>query len=138
MGHKEALATLRKGGRREPFPSLVFGGPAHVGKRLSAIWYAAYLNCLQTDEAAPCGECTACRKFIAGGHPDIQFTRVPEKKTVVGVSDVRDAIHEINHAPFEGNFRVWVIEDGERLSDEAQNALLKNLEEPLKERSFCW
>lgn len=67
---------------------------------------------------------------MKGQHPDLQLTRVPEKKTVVGVPDVREAIHEIHHAPFEGNFRVWIIEEGERLTDEAQNALLKTLEEP--------
>lgn len=68
--------------------------------------------------------------MLGGSHPDLHFTRVPEKKTVVGVSEVREAVHEIHHAPFEGNFRVWVIEEGERLTDEAQNALLKTLEEP--------
>jgi DNA polymerase III subunit delta' len=130
VGHESALATLRKGGRRDPFPSLVLGGPSGIGKRLSGIWYAAFLNCLQTDELAPCGACSACKKIVSGGHPDIYYTRVPEKKTVVGVSDVREAIHEVHHAPFEGNFRVWLIEEGERLTDEAQNALLKTLEEP--------
>lgn len=130
QGHTEALGALRRGGRREPFPSLVFGGPARVGKRLSGVWYAAFLNCHQKDEQAPCGVCNSCKKFLSGSHPDISFTRVPEKKTVVGVSEVREAIHEINHAPFEAQFRVWVIEEGERLTDEAQNALLKTLEEP--------
>lgn len=130
VGHRDALGTLRKGGRREPFPSLVLGGPSRIGKRLSGVWYAAFLNCLQTDELAPCGQCTSCKKVVSGIHPDLHYTRVPEKKTVVGVSDVREAIHEIHHAPFEGDYRVWVIEEGERLTDEAQNALLKTLEEP--------
>ncbi|MCA9781437.1 MAG: DNA polymerase III subunit delta' [Candidatus Eremiobacteraeota bacterium] len=130
VGHQAPLGTLRKGGRREPFPSLVLGGPSRIGKRLCGVWYAAFLNCLQTDELAPCGECPSCKKVVSGSHPDLHFTRVPEKKTVVGVSDVREAIHEIHHAPFEGNFRIWVIEEGERLTDEAQNALLKTLEEP--------
>lgn len=130
IGHRDALQSLRTGGREKPFPSLIFGGPARIGKRLCGVWYAAYLNCLHDDEHAPCGECRSCTKMLHGSHPDIHFTRVPEKKTVIGVSDVREAIHEISHAPFEGRFRIWLIEDGERLSDEAQNALLKTLEEP--------
>ncbi|MFA5508507.1 MAG: hypothetical protein WC314_03245 [Vulcanimicrobiota bacterium] len=130
VGHGAALQALRKGGRREPFPSLIFDGPARIGKRLTGIWYAAFLNCLQKDDLAPCGQCSACKKLASGGHPDLHCTRVPEKKTVVGVSEVREIINEIHHAPFEGNFRVWIIEEGERLSDEAQNALLKTLEEP--------
>ena len=129
-GHAEALAALRKGGRKQPFPSLVFDGPPRVGKRLVGIWYAAFLNCHSEQETAPCGICASCKKLRHGSHPDLHLTRVPEKKTVVGVSDVREAIHEIHHAPFEGRFRVWVIEEGERLTDEAQNALLKTLEEP--------
>lgn len=130
QGHQQALGALRKGGRKDPFPSLVFDGPARVGKRLCAVWYAAFLNCLHDDQNAPCGECSSCKKINQGYHPDLHFSRVPEKKTVVGVSDVREAVHEIHHAPFEGQFRVWIIEDGERLTDEAQNALLKTLEEP--------
>ena len=129
-GHQQARASLKKGGRRQPFPSLVFDGPSSIGKRLTAVWYGAYLNCLADDEKAPCGICTSCKKILQGLHPDLHYTRVPEKKTVVGVSEVREAIHEIHHAPFEGNYRVWVIEEGERLTDEAQNALLKTLEEP--------
>lgn len=129
-GHEDARASLRKGGRKTPFPSLVFDGPPGVGKRLTAIWYGAFLNCLSDDQSAPCGICTSCSKILQGHHPDLHLTRVPEKKTVVGVSEVREAIHEIHHAPFEGEYRIWVIEEGERLSDEAQNALLKTLEEP--------
>ena len=130
QGHQDSLVALKRGGRKEPFPSLVFGGPSNVGKRLAAIWYGAFLNCLQSEELAPCGECTSCLKIQKGTHPDLHLIRKPEKKTVVGVSDVREAIHEIHHAPFEGRFRIWIIEDGERLTDEAQNALLKTLEEP--------
>lgn len=130
QGHQDSLQTLRRTNRREPFPSLVFGGPSRIGKRLCGVWYAAFLNCLQTEEKAPCGECNSCKKFLSGSHPDIHFSRVPEKKTVVGVSEVREAIFEISHAPFEADFRVWIIEEGERLTDEAQNALLKTLEEP--------
>lgn len=130
VGHHQTLQGLRRGERKDPFPSLVFGGPSNIGKRLGAIWYAARLNCLSEDEQAPCGLCSSCKKISQAGHPDLHFTRVPEKKTVVGVSDVREAIHEIHHAPFEGQFRIWIIEDGERLTDEAQNALLKTLEEP--------
>ncbi len=129
-GHGNCLAGLRKGGKRQPFPSLVFDGPSRIGKRLAAVWYGAFLNCLSGPEESPCGGCASCRKMLNGSHPDLHLTRVPEKKTVVGVSEVREAIHEIHHAPFEGNFRVWVIEEGERLTDEAQNALLKTLEEP--------
>lgn len=129
-GHRDTLLGLQKSGKREPFPSLVFNGPPKVGKRLAAVWYAAYLNCHADAPQSPCGRCRSCLKVLNGSHPDISFTKVPDSKTVVGVSEVREAVHELHHAPFEGNFRVWIIEEGERLTDEAQNALLKTLEEP--------
>lgn len=129
-GHRESLRALAQGGRKEPFPSLIFSGPARVGKRLSAVWYGAYLNCFSKDAEAPCGECASCKKVLAGHHPDILMTRVPEKKTVIGVGEVREAIHQVQYAPFEGDYRIWIVEESERLTDEAQNALLKTLEEP--------
>jgi DNA polymerase-3 subunit delta' len=101
-----------------------------VGKRLAAIWYAAYLNCLADDAAAPCGDCGACRKIANAGHPDLSFATVPEAKTMIGVGEVREAIHQLQYSPFEGNFRVLTVENAEKLTDEAQNALLKTLEEP--------
>jgi DNA polymerase-3 subunit delta' len=131
-GHASTLAGLRNGGRRQPFPSLVFSGPSGVGKRLAAIWYAAFLNCLADDAAAPCGVCGACRKVLGAGHSDIAYATVPEAKTVIGVGEVREAIHQLQYAPFEGNFRVLIVENAEKLTDEAQNALLKTLEEPPK------
>ena len=130
VGHSRIQDSLRKEGRTAPFPSLIFGGPTGIGKRLCGIWYAAYLNCYHDISSAPCGSCVSCKKVLGGLHPDIQRTVVPDKKTVIGVSEVREAIHEMHYAPFEGRFRVWLIEQGERLTDEAQNALLKTLEEP--------
>ena len=129
-GHQSTLDGLRHVGRREPFPSLVFSGPSGIGKRLAAVWYAAYLNCLSCDGEAPCHTCPACHKIASGSHPDLHFSTVPESKTVIGVGEVREAIHQLQYAPFEGNFRVLVVENAEKLSDEAQNALLKTLEEP--------
>lgn len=129
-GHQPTLDTLRGGGRREPFPSLVFSGPSGIGKRLVGIWYAAYLNCLSEDADAPCGSCPSCRKVVSSGHPDLHYSAVPDGKTVIGVGEIREGIHQLQYAPFEGNFRVLIVENAEKLTDEAQNALLKTLEEP--------
>ena len=129
-GHKSTLKSLHGGGRQQPFPSLVFSGPSGVGKRLAGVWYAAFLNCLSPEVEAPCGDCPACRKIVGSGHPDVQYLTVPESKTVIGVGEVREAIHQLQYSPFEGNFRVLIMENAERLTDEAQNALLKTLEEP--------
>lgn len=131
-GHRDARESLVEGGRTQPFPSLVFSGPLGTGKRLVGIWYAAYLNCFSQDHEStgPCGECGSCRKILSGNHPDLHIASVPEQKTVLGVSEIREAIHQLGYAPFEGRFKILILESGEKLTDEAQNALLKTLEEP--------
>lgn len=112
----------------ETFPSLLFQGPQGVGKRLSALWYAALVNCLSEDR--PCGTCIACRKVASGNHPDVLLQERPAGKTVIGVGEVREGIHQASYMPYEGRFRVWILAEGERLTEEAQNSLLKTLEEP--------
>ncbi len=131
-GHLDVRKALVEGGRSTPFPSLVFSGPLGTGKRLAGIWYAAYLNCFSHDHESvgPCGECGSCRKILSGNHPDLHIASVPEQKTVLGVSEIREAIHQLGYAPFEGRFKILILESGEKLTDEAQNALLKTLEEP--------
>lgn len=130
VGHESARGVLVQGGGAHPFPSLIFAGPRGVGKRLAGLWYAAYLNCLASDEARPCGACLACSKVITGNHPDVSFVAVPESKTVIGVGEIREAILGLGYVPFEGRTRVTIIEQADKLSNEAQNALLKTLEEP--------
>ncbi len=130
VGHSQARNTLQKGGRSSPYPALIFSGPGGVGKRLTGIWYAAFLNCQADSEHSPCGQCGSCRKLAGGHHPDLLTTRLEEKKTVIGVGEVREVLGQLEYAPFEGRYRTWIVEEAEKLSDEAQNALLKTLEEP--------
>lgn len=112
----------------ETFPSLLFQGPQGVGKRLTALWYAALVNCLS--EEGPCGKCLSCRKVASGNHPDVLLQERPPGKTVIGVGEVREGIQQTSYLPYEGRFRVWILAEGERLTEEAQNSLLKTLEEP--------
>lgn len=130
VGHSQARETLRKSGRSSPYPALIFAGPSGVGKRLAGVWYAAFLNCQADTAQSPCGECASCRKLAGGHHPDLISTRLEDKKTVIGVGEVREVLGQLEYAPFEGRYRVWIVEAAEKLSDEAQNALLKTLEEP--------
>lgn len=126
VGNDEARTRLLNS--PDVYPSLLFSGPQGLGKRLTALWYAAYLNC--QSEAAPCGTCPSCRRIASGNHPDLLVQERPEKKTVLGVGEVREGIHQAQYRPYEGRRRVWIIPEAERLTEEAQNSLLKTLEEP--------
>jgi DNA polymerase-3 subunit delta' len=109
-------------------------GPSHVGKTSLATNLAQALNC---DAAAPpCGECAACRKIDSGKHADVQIIGLtangnsgkPRKE--IGIEQIREMEHSASLPPFEGKYKVFIIERAELLSIEAANCLLKTLEEP--------
>ncbi len=111
-----------------PAPAYLFLGPRGVGKGLTATWMASRLLC--TGPEPPCGSCPACRKVESGNHPDVLLTDRIEGKASVGIDDVREGISEVQLRPYEGGYRFWILSEAERLTGEAQSALLKTLEEP--------
>jgi DNA polymerase-3 subunit delta' len=130
FGHSRPLGLLvRSIGRGTLPPSLLFTGPDGVGKRLAAQAVAEALNCLSPKDGDACGVCTACRRIAKGSHPDVLAIEPPE----VGATKidlVRPAIAAAAYRPFEGRCRVIIVNDADRLTDDAANALLKSLEEP--------
>ena len=130
FGHSRPLGLLARSiGRGTLPPSLLFTGPDGVGKRLAAQAVAEALNCLSPKDGDACGVCTACRRIAKGSHPDVLAIEPPE----VGATKidlVRPAIAAAAYRPFEGRCRVIIVNDADRLTDDAANALLKSLEEP--------
>lgn len=109
----------------------LFAGAPGIGKKTVARPFAASLLCEQPKDGAPCGECTSCRLFAAGNHPDYKVITKPTDKKTIGVDLVREQIvKEVYIRPFTASRKVFLIENGELLTPEAQNALLKILEEP--------
>lgn len=111
-----------------PAPAYLFLGPRGVGKGLTATWLASRLLC--TGPEPPCGACPACRKVDSGNHPDVLAIDRIEGKASVGIDEVREGISAVQLRPYEGGYRFWILSEAERLTAEAQNALLKTLEEP--------
>jgi DNA polymerase-3 subunit delta' len=107
--------------------SLLFTGPAGVGKRLVALALAQAVNC--TESPRPCGKCNSCRKIARGVHPDVVLIE-PGETGSIKVEEIRDAIGRSAYRPFEGHRRVTIIDDADALVLNAQDALLKTLEEP--------
>ncbi len=111
--------------------SYLFTGPDGVGKKLMALEFAKLLNCSEPVASAEksCG-CPSCRKIDKGIHPDVvlvEFTGVKNIK----VDQVRDEIEEkLYLKPFEGRFKIVIVDEAERMNHSAQNAFLKTLEEP--------
>lgn len=112
----------------------LFSGPAGVGKRLMAIEFAKLLNCLRAgaDSGVKC-ECGACRKIDKGIHPDVITVQFAGAKNIK-VDQIREEVEEkLFLRPFEGRSKVVIVDDSERMSNSAQNAFLKTLEEPPSE-----
>ena len=136
LGQPAAVAAVRALlGSRFPHAVVVIG-PAGVGKSTLALDIAAALLCSAEDPAAkPCGECRACRMVGHGNHPDLH--RLAPSGAGGGISiggrgerGVRDLVSDLALLPVEGGARVAIIEAAHRMSEDAQSALLKTLEEP--------
>ena len=131
-GQPAALAAITRAVASERPPgALLLAGPARVGKTALALDLCAGLLCLADDPARrPCRACAACRKVDHDNHPDLHRLAPSGAGLQVSIGQVRALIGELALLPMEGRFRVAVVEAAHRLNPDAQNALLKTLEEP--------
>jgi len=139
-GHRHLLELIARAAMRATLPpSVIFAGPEGVGKRLAAVSLAQVMNCLAlngTDTADACGKCAACKRIARGVHADVLLVE-PGDSPTIKIDQVRDAIERSAYRPFEGRRRVVIIDNAESLNAEAQNALLKTLEEPPPASTFA-
>lgn len=125
-----ALRLLRNFIEHERIPNgLLFWGSGGVGKRFAATEFAKALNCKEAKGDA-CGQCISCRKIAHGNHPDIRVLTPKDKSRMIR----RDEIDNVNEfaalRPFESQWRIFIMQDAERMNVTAQNHFLKTLEEP--------
>ena len=108
----------------------IFVGPSGVGKRLTAVNFAKALNCLDAKDGEPCGVCAQCRKIDASNHPDVLIFYPEKEGSSLGVDKIRAVTKDIGLKPYEGRKKVYILDSADSMTQEAQNALLKTLEEP--------
>ena len=137
VGQDRVVSLLQHSLERQSVAhAYLFIGPPHVGKMTLAINLAQALNC----EAAepPCGECDSCQKIDSAKHADVQVIGLASDedsaetnhRVEIGIDQIRQMQHSSSLPPFEGKYKVFIIDGAERLSIEAANCLLKTLEEP--------
>ena len=134
VGHDAAVLALSRAieqGRMHH--ALLLVGPPRVGKMALAMDVARALKCIGDDP--PCGACRQCARISVSLHPDLRVIGVEEDgqgraRTLISIEQVREVQKEASRKPYEGAFRVFIIDGADRLSDEAANSLLKTLEEP--------
>jgi DNA polymerase III subunit delta' len=103
----------------------LFTGPPGSGRSTAARIFAAALQCLD----GGCDHCQACRTAMRGTHADVHI--VATEGLSIKVDEVRELVLEASAAPTQGRWRVIIVEDADRLTEQANNALLKTLEEPV-------
>jgi DNA polymerase-3 subunit delta' len=102
-------------------------GPPGSGRSIAALCFAAALQC--TSDGVPgCGECRACTTTMAGTHADVR--RIIPEGLSIGVDEMRNIVQIASRKPGTGRWQVVVVEDADRLTEGAANALLKVVEEP--------
>jgi DNA polymerase III subunit delta' len=107
---------------------LIMSGPSGVGKHEFALAFAQALNCDRPVEGDACGVCLSCRKISAAEHPDVHT--ISADGQFIKIDQMRELARETQFRPYEGRHRVYVIDEAERLREEAANSILKTLEEP--------
>ena len=122
---KGAVEASRSGEEsQEMTHAWVFTGPPGSGRSSAAVAFAQALVCANKG----CGTCNECRSAREGSHPDIEIIRT--EGLSIKVEEVRELLTRVAWAPSMGGWRVVVMEDADRLTESAANALLKAIEEP--------
>ena len=123
---RDLIASFRSGKMDQ---SVLLCGAAGVGKSTLAALLAQGLLCREDTPLKPCGVCRSCLRVIKGTHPDCLKLQPEKGKKNVSVDNVREVLNILSRSPLEGTQRAVLVPRMEQLTDAAQNALLKTLEE---------
>lgn len=153
LGQPTALETLRRAvQQQQPFHAYLFHGPEAVGKRTAALAFTRALLCRHpTAEGDACGACNSCHKMDSGSHPDFRIiglerggkgsAAAESERWRIGIDQIRQnskkprvtpppLVTDAFYHPIESDWKVYLIDPADLLTDDAGSALLKLLEEP--------
>lgn len=109
----------------------ILNGEKGAGKKTIAAAFAKTLQCeCENVLERPCGRCRSCIQAESGNHPDIIWVR-HEKTVSIGVDDVREQlVNSLPIKPYSSRYKIYIVDEAEKLTVQAQNAMLKSIEEP--------
>lgn len=130
VGHKDIINYIRNAVREYKVShAYILNGERGAGKKMLANLFAATLLC-EKGGPDPCNECHSCRQAESGNHPDI-IKVTHEKPNSISVDDIREQVNNtIMIKPYQGPYKVYIIPQADMMTPQAQNALLKTIEEP--------
>jgi len=134
IGHKDIVDQLQVRKVNNKWPqAIVFYGPEGIGKKVLAKNLAAEILC---ENKNACGICTSCHQVDNETHPDLFVLRPPEGKVLIPIDSVRKMAEWESLLPVVKRGKVVIVSEASGLTEEAQNALLKIIEEPLSQTCF--
>ena len=130
VGHKDIIKYIQNAVTADKVShAYILNGQRGAGKKMLARLFAMTLLC-EKRGPEPCGECHSCIQAESGNHPDI-IRVVHEKPGSISVDDIREQVNQtVAIKPYQGPYKIYIIPEADLMTIQAQNALLKTIEEP--------
>ena len=130
VGHKDILKYISSAVENNRVSHAnILNGERGSGKKMLANLFAMTLLC-ETGDNEPCGKCHSCKQAESGNHPDI-IRVTHEKPSSISVDDIRTQVNNtVDIKPYQGPYKVYIIPQADMMTPQAQNAILKTIEEP--------
>lgn len=130
LGHEQTISHMKNAIQLNKVShAYIINGEKGAGKKLLAGIFAQTLQC-QEKGAEPCMKCRSCVQSVNGNQPDI-IRITHEKPNTISVEEIREQLNgDVQIRPYSSPYKIYLIDEAEKLSQQAQNALLKTLEEP--------
>ena len=130
VGHSEIIQYIQNAVTEDKVShAYILNGEKGSGKKMLAGLFAQTLQC-EKGGAEPCYECHSCKQAVSGNHPDIIWV-TNEKPNSISVDDIRTQVNNtVDIKPYQGPYKVYIIPQADMMTPQAQNAILKTIEEP--------
>ena len=133
LGNEQVIGHLQNAIQMDKVShAYILNAPQSAGKMMIAEAFASALQC-EKKGVEPCGECHSCKQAASHNQPDIIYVQ-HEKPNTIGVDDIRTQINQdIAVKPYSSPYKIYIVDEAEKMNVQAQNALLKTIEERLAE-----
>lgn len=130
IGQKNIVAHMKKAINMGTVShAYILNGETGMGKKLIADVFSTALQCERGGDE-PCMECRSCKQAAGRNHPDIKWI-IHEKPASISVEEIREQlVNDMAIKPYSGRYKIYIIDEGEKMTPAAQNTLLKTIEEP--------
>lgn len=130
IGHEQIIEHMKRAIQMKKVShAYIIEGDYDSGKKLLATVFAKTLQCEKKEEE-PCNVCHSCIQTDSSNQPDIIYVK-HERPACIGIDEIREQVnHSIQIKPYSSEYKIYIIDEAEKMTAEAQNALLKTIEEP--------